>query len=99
MTEPCNIAAALPRLARERPGQVAMRCPGRDGGYDQQLTYAALDARSDAIAAGLRRRGVEIGSASCRERVCQYVDRSVGAVSLKPKQKPYKQYETRTKTK
>src|ERR1041384_2065685 len=27
----CNIAADLPRLARERGDQVAMRCPGRDG--------------------------------------------------------------------
>jgi hypothetical protein len=27
----CNIAATLPRLARERPDQVAMRCPGRSG--------------------------------------------------------------------
>src|SRR3546814_19451657 len=29
--------------------------------------------------------GVEIGRASCRERVCQYVEISVGAVSLKKK--------------
>ena len=50
---PCNIAAALPRLARERPEQVAMRCPGRNGRYEVALTYAQLDARSDAIAAGL----------------------------------------------
>ncbi|MDQ2702683.1 MAG: fatty acid CoA ligase family protein [Pseudomonadota bacterium] len=62
MTEPCNIAAALPRLARDRPAQVAMRCPGRDGRYDQQVTYAELDARSDAIAAGLARRGIGRGS-------------------------------------
>ena len=61
MTEPtnsCNIAASLPRLARERPDQVAMRCPGRNGAYDIALTYAELDARSDAIAAGLAMRGV-----------------------------------------
>jgi acyl-CoA synthetase (AMP-forming)/AMP-acid ligase II len=62
MTEACNIAAALPRLARERPGQVAMRCPGPDGSYRQQLTYAQLDARSDAIAAGLARRGIVRGT-------------------------------------
>ena len=37
MSEPCNIAAALPRLARERPDQVAMRCPGRGGRYDIAL--------------------------------------------------------------
>src|SRR3546814_19462929 len=32
-------------------------------------------------------RGVEIGRASCRERVCQYVSISVVAVSLKKTQK------------
>lgn len=62
MSEPCNIAAALPHLARERPGQVAMRCPGAGGRYDRALTYADLDARSDAIAAGLARRGIVRGT-------------------------------------
>jgi olefin beta-lactone synthetase len=62
MSEPCNIAAALPRLAREQPDAVAMRCPGPRGRYDVTLTYGALDARSDAIAAGLALRGVGRGT-------------------------------------
>ena len=62
MTEASNIAAALPRLAHERPDQIAMRCPGRNGSYDIALTYAQLDARSDAIAAGLAKRGIVRGT-------------------------------------
>ena len=61
MDEPCNIAAALPRLARECPDRIAIRCPGRGGRYDVALSYAQLDARSDAIAAGLAARGVVAG--------------------------------------
>ncbi|GAB3747010.1 olefin beta-lactone synthetase [Lysobacter olei] len=67
MNPPCNIAAALPRLAAERPDQVALRCPGTRGPdglarYDVALTYAALDQRSDAIAAGLARHGITRGT-------------------------------------
>lgn len=66
MNEPCNIAARLPQLARERPDQVAIRCPGRPGAggmaaYDVTLDYRSLDARSDAIAAGLSAHGIGRG--------------------------------------
>jgi len=67
MTPPCNIAASLPRIAAERPDQIAMRCPGSRGfdgfaRYDVTLTYRQLDQRSDAIAAGLAKHGVVRGT-------------------------------------
>lgn len=62
MIAPCNIAAALPRLAAEAPSRVAIRCPGPRGDYAAWLTYGELDARSDAISAGLARRGIARGT-------------------------------------
>ncbi|WP_313415029.1 olefin beta-lactone synthetase [Stenotrophomonas sp.] len=67
MNRPCNIAARLPELARERPDQIAIRCPGRRGAgngmaaYDVTLDYRQLDARSDAMAAGLAGYGIRRG--------------------------------------
>jgi acyl-CoA synthetase (AMP-forming)/AMP-acid ligase II len=66
MTEPCNIAAVLPRMAAERGEQIAMRCPGRrrlDGfaRYDLTLSYRQMEDRSNAIAAGLHAIGIARG--------------------------------------
>jgi acyl-CoA synthetase (AMP-forming)/AMP-acid ligase II len=52
----------MPRLARKRPDQIAIRCPGRNGRYDIALTCADLDARSNAIAAGLAKDGIARGT-------------------------------------
>ena len=67
MTEPCNIAAILPKMAAERGDQVAMRCPGSRGDdgfarYDLILTYRELEDRSNAIAAGLAKVGIVRGT-------------------------------------
>ena len=66
MNAATNIAARLPELARERPDQIAIRCPGKPGAdgmarYDVTLDYRTLNARSDALAAGLAAYGIGRG--------------------------------------
>lgn len=66
MNSAINIAARLPELARERPDQIAIRCPGTPGPggmarYDVTLDYRTLNARSDAMAAGLAAHGIGRG--------------------------------------
>jgi acyl-CoA synthetase (AMP-forming)/AMP-acid ligase II len=67
MDEPCNIAAALPRMAADQPDAIAIRCPrgrGPDGrvAYDAGLSYRDLQARSDHIAAALAQAGIGRGT-------------------------------------
>ena len=66
MNSAINIATRLPALARERPDQIAIRCPGKPGPggmarYDVTLDYRTLNARSDAMAAGLAAHGIGRG--------------------------------------
>ena len=66
MNSAINIAARLPELARERPDQIVIRCPGTPGPggmarYDVTLDYRTLNARSDAMAAGLAAHGIGRG--------------------------------------
>ena len=58
----CNIAAALPKMARLQPQTLAVVFPT---GFDHdgrrtysRLTYQQLDVQSDAIACGLRASGL-----------------------------------------
>lgn len=62
MTDICNIAAVLPDLAAERPGQIAIHCPDDKGRYAPGLSYAELERRSNAIAAGLALQGIGRGT-------------------------------------
>jgi len=67
MTDPCNIAAALPRMAAERPDAIAIRCPSgtrTDGSveYGIALSYRELEQRSDRIAAALASAGIGRGT-------------------------------------
>lgn len=60
-----NVAAYLTAVAEAQPEAVAMYYPhkkrGPEGRSYDQITYRELDARSDAIALGLRSVGIERG--------------------------------------
>ncbi len=63
----CNIAAALPRMAAERPEAIAIRCPSGatsegDVEYGIALSYRELEDRSSAIAAALADAGIVRGT-------------------------------------
>src|SRR3546814_9139289 len=65
-------------------------------GFHRRIPAPAVGPRRDADRARMLRRVVglaepeQIGSASCRERVCQYVSISVVAVSLTNNKHTYK---------
>lgn len=66
MTELINIADILPLRAEQLGDAVAIRCPGGRGAdgfarYDDSISYAALNARTDAIARGLQAYGIGQG--------------------------------------
>src|SRR3546814_14774491 len=69
------VPGILPIVNFERTRQMAQSCK------------AALPLWLVELYADLEEADEEIGRASCRERVCQYVYVSVGAVSLKKKKK------------
>lgn len=62
--EPCNVAAALTRQARERPDAAAIHFPVGRRGDDvryQSFSYAELDTESNAVARGLLAMGIRPG--------------------------------------
>ena len=66
MPELINIADILPLRAEQHGQQIAIRCPGSKASngfarYDQTLSYAELDTRSNAIARGLQAYGIGQG--------------------------------------
>src|SRR3546814_14570984 len=89
---PTSSTAGWPRA--RQPADSAFAAPDAGSGrYSQPVQWGAIPVPRQLIGqaqlfvreAAARNRQEEIGRASCRERVCQYVEISVVAVSLKKK--------------
>src|SRR3546814_12550353 len=76
--------AQPPRRDAEFQGTRIVHLAAIDGQHDIARLEAGAIGRAAAID-GLAQPAAEIGRASCRERVCQYVSISVAAGSLKKK--------------
>lgn len=73
-----NIARRLTERARQTPDRAAVMQPIRPGSRKyRQLTFRELDDRSDALAAGLRQRGLAEGS-----RLVLFVPFSIEFITL-----------------
>ena len=58
---PATLDGLLAARAREHPDRIALALPSGPAGRFRTTTYAALDARVDRVAAGLRHAGIEPG--------------------------------------
>ncbi|MCB9904871.1 MAG: AMP-binding protein [Planctomycetes bacterium] len=74
-----NIAQFLPRLAAREPAKLAVRVAKGppDALKFDDISYAELDRRSDAIAGGLVRRGLQRG-----DRVCVFVKPGIDLIAV-----------------
>src|SRR3546814_19125122 len=89
-------SSALPgfhgRCSFEPPAPAAASSPPNPPAITlMKLRFIARHMMYDRIAPDEPTSAPEIGRASCRERVCQYVEISVVAVSLKKKKRESKQ--------
>lgn len=79
LPERVNIAQFLPRFANREPTQLAVRVAKGDPDAlrFEDITYAELDRRSNAVAAGLSRRGLQRG-----DRVCVFVKPGIDLIAI-----------------
>lgn len=79
LPERVNIAQFLPALAAREPSKLAVRVAkgAPDALKFDDISYAELDRRSDAIAAGLTRRGLQRG-----DRVCVFVKPGIDLIAV-----------------